>query len=66
MFTIEDIEKDIFEFEGIKIEIHTKDLMFSQKYSSFYENPLDGEATVAALKARYQKFVYECSVTTVH
>lgn len=56
--TYEEIVKDIFEFEGIDIDINiNKELLFTNLYSKYFQSPLSDDATDYDLEKRIVEFV---------
>jgi hypothetical protein len=58
LYTKEQIENDIWEYEGVKVKLGTPDTMrFTVKYSRYCFEPLTGLDTVDDLKKRISDYV---------
>lgn len=68
-YTEEEIEKDIFQLEGIKVSIRVSSdttFLFSKLYSECFTKPMSGDKTVDDLKVKINRFVkdneFQCMI----
>ena len=57
--TAEELSDDIFRVENVKTQFQfpTGKIRLTMRYSEFYKEPLDGDATVSQLKLRIDTFI---------
>jgi hypothetical protein len=64
-YTLEEVSRDIYNFEGLEITNTSTGSHFSKLYSDFYELPLDRSKTVDDFKLRFFQYASACRVIDV-